>query len=97
MDLKVAYDWIPRDALFKHLEITLKTSLLISILRVRCTGTKACVKGSKHLFDTLVGCRQGALESPVLFNIYMDFVVGVACQEVLKERPDASMKVVLYP
>ena len=46
-----------------------------------------------HLFDILVGCRQGALESPVPFNIYTDFVVRVARQEVLKERPDASMKI----
>ena len=33
------------------------------------------------------------MESPVLFNIYMDFVVRIARQEVLKERPDAGMKV----
>ena len=51
------------------------------------------MKGSKHLFDILVGCLQGVLESPVVFNIYMDFVVRVARQEVLKERPDAGMKV----
>ena len=51
------------------------------------------MKGSKHLFDTLLGCLQGALESPVLFNIYMDFVVREACQEVLKKCPDAGMKV----
>ena len=95
VDLKAAYDWIPRDALFKCLEIRLRSPLLVSILRALYTGTKAYVKGSKHLFDTLVGCRQGALESPVLFNIYMDFVVRVARQEVLKERPDldAGMKV----
>ena len=51
------------------------------------------MKGSKHLFDTLAGCRQGELESHVLLNIYMDFVLRVARQEVLKERPDAGMKV----
>ena len=51
------------------------------------------MKRSKHLFDTLVGCCQGELESHVLFNIYMDFVVRVPRQEVLKERPDAGMKV----
>ena len=93
VDLKAPYDWIPRDALFKCLEIRLKSLLLVSILCALYTGTKAYVKGSKHLFDTLVGCRQGALESPVLFNIYMDFVVRVPRQEVLKERPDAGMKV----
>ena len=52
----------------------------IHTIRVLYTGTKAYVKGSKHPFDILVGCRQGALESPVLFNIYMDFVVRVARQ-----------------
>ena len=93
VDLKAAYDWIPRDALLICLEIGLKSPLLVSILRALYTGTKSYVKGSKHLFDTLVGCRQGALESPVLFNIHMDFVVRVARQDVLKERPDAGMKV----
>ena len=93
VNLKAAYDWIPRDALLICLEIGLKSPLLVSILRALYTGTKSYVKGIKHLFDTLVGCRQGALESPLLFNIYMDFVVRVARQDVLKERPDAGMKV----
>ena len=93
MDLNDAFNWIPGDPLFKCLEIRLKSPLLVSVLRALFTGTKAYVKGSKHLFDTLVGCRQGALESPVLFNIYVDFVVRVARQEVLKERPDAGMEV----
>ena len=93
VDLKAAYDWIPRDALFKCPEIRLKSPRLVSILRALYTGTKAYMKGSKHLFDTLVGCRQGALESPILFNIYMDFVVRVARHEVLKEHPNSGMKV----
>ena len=93
VESKAAYDWIPRDGLFKCLENRLKSPLLVSILRALYTGTKAYVKGSKHLYDTLVGCRQGALESPVLFNIYMDFVVRVARQDVLKKRSDAGMKV----
>ena len=50
------------------------------------------MKGSKNLFETVVGCRQGALESPVLFNIYMDFVVRIARHEVLMELPNAGMK-----
>ena len=91
--LKAAYDWIPRDALFKCLEIRLKSPGLVSILRVYNTDTKAYVKGSKHLFDTMVGCRQGALESPTVFNIYMDFLVRVARHEVLKKRPDSGIKI----
>lgn len=79
--------------MFKCLEIRLRSPLLLPILRVLYTSTKAYVKGSKHLFDILVGCLQGVLESPVVFNIYMDFVVRVARQEVLKEHPDTGMKV----
>ncbi|KAJ8286124.1 hypothetical protein GJAV_G00034810 [Gymnothorax javanicus] len=93
VDLKAAYDWIPRDALFKCLEIRLKSPHLVSVLRALYTGTKAYIKGSKDLFETLVGCRQGTLESPVLFNIYMDFVVRVAHHEILKEYPESGMKV----
>ena len=55
VDLKPAYDWIPRDDLLKCLEMRLKSPLLVSILRALYTGTKAYVKGSKHLFDALVG------------------------------------------
>ena len=43
------------------------------------TGTSAVIKGSKTFFKTFTGCRQGGLESPVLFNVFfMDFVLRCA-------------------
>ena len=87
IDLKAAYDWVPRDALFRCLDIRLRCPHLIAILCALYTGTKACIKGTTSFFETLVGCRQGALESPPLFNIYMDFVVRVARNEILKMLP----------
>ena len=44
------------------------------------------------MFDTLVGCRQGALESPSIFNMYLDFVVRVAHHEIAEKYPDAVFK-----
>lgn len=88
IDLKAAYDWIPREALFRVLEIRLKCPKLIAILRSLYTGTKACIKNLPRYFDTFVGCRQGALESPVIFNIYMDFVMRCAKHEVLRQFPE---------
>ena len=61
--------------LFKVLEIRIKSPILVNILKVFYTGTSAAIKGSKIFFETFTGCRQGGLESPVLFVVCMDFVL----------------------
>ena len=38
------------------------------------------------------GCRQGGIESPVLFNIYMDFVLRCAEHDVLIKFPNTGLK-----
>lgn len=93
IDLKAAYDWIPRDALMKCLEIRFKCPQIIAILKALYTNTNAFIKGSAKLFDTLVGCRQGAMESPTLFNVYMDFVVRIARHEVLRLYPETGFRI----
>ena len=93
IDLKAAYDWIPRDALFRCLDIRLRCPKLTAILRALYTGTKACIKGGKDFFETVVGCRQGALESPPLFNIYMDFVVRAARKEEQTTIPETGFHI----
>ena len=92
IDLKAAYDWINRDMLFKVLEIRIKSPILVSILKLFYTGTTAAIKGSKVFFKTFTGCRQGGLESPVLFNIYMDFVLRCAENEVLQKFPNTGLE-----
>ncbi len=92
IDLKAAYDWINRDMLFKILDIRIKSPILVKILKVFYSGTSACIKGSKIFFKTFTGCRQGGLESPVLFNIYLDFVLRCVEDEVLKKFPNTGLK-----
>ena len=92
IDLKAAYDWINRDMLFKILDIRLKSPILVRILKVFYTGTSAAIKGSKIFFKTFTGCRQGGLESPVLFNIYLDFVLRIAEHEVLQRFPNCGLQ-----
>ena len=92
IDLKAAYDWINRDMMFKVLDIRLKSPILVNILRVFYTGTSAVIKGSKTFFKTFTGCRQGGLESPVLFNVYMDFVLRCAEYEVLQQFPNTGLE-----
>ena len=38
------------------------------------------------------GCRQGGIESPVLFNIYMDFVLRCVEHDVLFKYPNTGLK-----
>ena len=56
------------------------------------TGTSAAIKGSKLFFKTFSGCRQGGIESPVIFNIYLDFVLRCAEQEVLQRFPNTGLQ-----
>ena len=76
------------------LEIRLGSSILIDILKALYTGTTAAIRGTKTFFETFTGCRQGGLESPVNFNIYINFVLRCAENEVLSMYPDTGLK---YP
>ena len=53
IDLKAAYDWINRDMLFKILEIRLRSSVLVKLLKAFYTGTSAAIKGCKSFFKTV--------------------------------------------
>ena len=83
IDLRAAYDHIDRNMLFKVLSIRTKAFMLASILKALYTGTIAAIKNTVDHFQVHTGCRQGGIESPVLFNIYMDFVLRCAEHEVL--------------
>ena len=83
VDLTAAYDHIPREFLFRVLEFRTGAKILVYILRKLYDGTKAYISGTKTHFDILVGCRQGGLESPTLFNYYFDFVLKFAQKRLI--------------
>ena len=58
------------------------------ILRKLYDGTTAYIAGTKTYFDLLVGCRQGGLESPTLFNYYFDIVLKVCAEEIDRKFPN---------
>ena len=94
IDLRAAYDHLDRDMLFRVLDIRTKASLLVDMLKALYTGT-GTIAASKHTdryFQTYTGCRQGGIESPVLFNIYMDFVLRCAEHKVLEKYPNTGLE-----
>ena len=88
VDLTAAYDHIPREFLFRILEFRTGAKILVYILRKLYDGTTAFISGTKTHFDILVGCRQGGLESPTLFNYYFDFVLKICSEEIDRKFPD---------
>ena len=92
IDLRAAYDHIDRNMLFKVLSIRTKAFMLTSILKALYTGTIAAIKYTVDHFQVHTGCRQGGIESPVLFNIYMDFVLRCAEHKVLEKFPSTGLK-----
>ena len=91
IDLRAAYDHINRDMLFDVFGIRTGCKLFTRLLRELYNNTTATVSGAKEIFSTFVGCRQGAQESPTLFNIYMDFVTKICEYEVKKKFPNTGI------
>ena len=82
IDLKSAYDWIPRDALLKVIQFRTGASKIVNIIRESFRNTEAKIKGSKDKFATASGLKQGSLDSPPYFNIYFDFCIEVAKHQI---------------
>ena len=88
IDLSATYDHVPRDLLFKVLEMRTGATHLIAILKKMYEATPASIKGTKAKFDVLIGCRQGGQESPCIFNYYFNYVLKVAAMEIDKAFPN---------
>jgi hypothetical protein len=85
VDLRKAYDCVPREALWKVLRVYGVHGKLIELLEDLHTGTQAAVKlggAVSGWFDVKSGVRQGCVIAPLLFNIYMDFVVKQALAQM---------------
>ena len=88
IDLTAAYDKIPRDLLFRALDVRLGCSHLISLLKSVYTETTASITGLRKIFPIKAGCRQGGIESSILFNIYFDTVCRVLDYQLKSELGD---------
>lgn len=75
IDLKSAYDKVPRNLLFKVLNIYFNNSKLIRILELIYTNTESNIKITDMFFSTKSGYRQRGIESPPFFNCYFDWVM----------------------
>ena len=87
IDLTKAYDSVNRWALWKVLKLAGVHHKLLDLLEDLHTGTLAAVRLDGRVgpaFEVKAGVRQGCVIAPMLFNIFMDFVIKKALERMPK-------------
>jgi len=85
IDLRKAYDSVDREALWHVLKVYGIPDKLIGLLRDLHEGTVAAVKWRGNVsdwFEVRTGVRQGCVIAPLLFNIFIDYIVREALHDV---------------
>ena len=85
IDLRKAFDSVPRDALWRVLRAYGVPTLLVDLLMDLHTGTQALVRLGAlrgESFDVSCGVRQGCVIAPMLFNVFIDFVARRALARI---------------
>ena len=81
IDLTAAFDHIERKWMFKSIHKRVQTkadSKLIQLLESLYTyTTTALAQSPEDIFELILGVRQGGPESPMLYNLYMDYVIRI--------------------
>ena len=88
VDLTAAFDHVERKWLFKTLEKRFKdndNNNVIEILKaIYSYTTTALMETPDDKFELNVGVRQGGPESPMLYNLFMDFIMRIFIDECKK-------------
>ena len=88
VDLTAAFDHIPRKWLFDSIRLRFRESdrvKLFDILEHLYQKTSLTYDEAQTTFFVTSGVRQGGPESPLLFNLFMDFVMRVFIDRCIKD------------
>lgn len=84
IDLRKAYDSVNRQLLWKICRHYGLTEKIIKMLQLLYNNTRAQVRigGEESMtFEIETGVKQGGMESPILFNITLDFIIRKVLEE----------------
>lgn len=88
VDLTAAFDKINRKWLFKSIRQRIAGSqkLIDIIEKLYAQTTTALAETPEDVFEVLSGVRQGGPESPMLYNLYMDYVMRLFEEECSNKK-----------
>ena len=94
LDLKAAYDWVDRATMWRVLQKRLgeQGGELVDVLEKLYTKTTAKLQGFEKEILIELGLCQGAPESCMLFNYWLDTVIWFALHDIDKEYRGAGIK-----
>ncbi len=93
IDLTKAYNWVNQDALWRILRVYRVPSKIVELLEDLHIGTLATIRlGGDLVQEFSVGSRvrHGCIVAPLLFNVFLDFVVK---QALASMPPDSGVSV----
>ena len=89
VDLSAAFDHVERSWLFKSIRMRFPNGKNENVIKLfeslYSYTTTALSETPDDKFELTVGVRQGGPESPMLYNLYMDFVMRIFLNECEKE------------
>ena len=89
VDLSAAFDHVERNWLFKTIEKRFPNGsgnkLVLILKAIYSYTTTSLAENPDDNFELTVGVRQGGPESPMLYNLFMDFLMRIYLEECKKK------------
>lgn len=99
IDLKAAFDWVPREWMFtsikkRNVSNNEELQRILELLEIVYAETYNYMTDDDigDAFRTTSGVRQGGCESPSCFNLYLDFILRVFEHECRRENLGISIR-----
>ena len=90
VDLTAAFDHVNRQWLFQTIKSRYNDQRLepmVSLLEALYSyTTTALAETPEEIFELTVGVRQGGPESPMLYNLFMDFVMRIFLETCKQQK-----------